>query len=86
MRYFDSTCLYRCWSDFETEGWTFSIACSKCFFVTFFVSMFSRRASIAASRARDSMSAPVYPSVSSDSFSMFTDLSNGMFFVWIFRI
>lgn len=54
--------------------------------MTFFVSMSSRSASIAASRARDSMSAPVYPSVSSASFSMFTDLSRGMFFVWIFKI
>ena len=62
------------------------MALSKCFFVTFFVSMSSRRASIAASRARDSMSAPVYPSVSSARLSMFTDLSRGMFFVWIFKI
>ncbi len=54
--------------------------------MTFFVSMSSRRASIAASLTRDSMSAPVYPSVSSASFSIFTDLSRGIFFVWIFRI
>jgi len=90
LRYFDSTCLYRCWSFFVTEGWTFSIACSKCFFVIFFVLMFSRSASIAASRASDSMSAPVYPSVSSASLFRFTDLSktlfSSIFFVWIFRI
>jgi len=90
LRYFDSTCLYRCWSDFETEGWTFSMAWSKCFFVIFFVSMFSRRASIAASRHNDSMSAPVYPSNSSDNFFRLTDLSNTLFsvifFVCIFRI
>ena len=52
--------------------------------------MFSRRASIAASRVRDSMSAPVYPSVSSASFVRSTDLSRTLFscifFVWIFRI
>lgn len=66
------------------------MALSKCFFVIFFVLMSSRRASIAASRDRDSMSAPVYPSVSSESFTKSTDLSRTLFslifFVWIFRI
>jgi len=52
------------------------MAWSKCF-----------GASIAASRARASMSAPVYPSVSSDSFSInFFLLSIGMFFVWMSKI
>jgi len=48
--------------------------------------MFSLSAIIAASLARDSMSAPVYPSVSLDSLSRSTDLSSGIFSVWIFRI